>query len=45
VFAPGLSVRFLSIDTLVSMKRSAGRAKDLDDIERLQIVLQESKRS
>ncbi len=45
VFAPGLSVRFVSIETLISMKRSAGRAKDLDDIEHLQIVLQASKRS
>lgn len=34
----GLSVRFISLATLLEMKRKVGRAKDLDDIENLRLV-------
>jgi protein-disulfide isomerase len=37
--APGLPVRFVSIATLIRMKQVAGRAKDLDDIEHLRMIL------
>ncbi len=33
---PGLTVRFVSIPTLIRMKQAAGRARDLDDIQHLQ---------
>ena len=36
--APGIDVRFVSLETLMSMKRISGRAKDLDDLEHLTIV-------
>jgi hypothetical protein len=36
--APGIDVRFVSLETLMSMKRIAGRPKDLDDLEHLTIV-------
>lgn len=39
--APGLSARFVSIPTLIEMKRFAGRPKDLDDIQHLQWILDE----
>ncbi|MCK9538290.1 hypothetical protein [Dokdonella sp.] len=39
---PGLTVRFVSISTLIRMKQVAGRARDLDDIEHLR-QLQEGK--
>jgi hypothetical protein len=32
---PGLTVRFVSIPTLIRMKKAAGRARDLDDIQHL----------
>lgn len=38
---PGLEARFVSVETLISMKRVAGRPKDLDDIEHLNIVAAE----
>lgn len=38
---PDLPVRFVSIPTLIEMKQSAGRPRDLDDIEHLK-NLQES---
>jgi hypothetical protein len=34
-FLPGITLRIARIDTLVAMKRLAGRAKDLADIEEL----------
>ena len=34
-FMPGITLRVARIDTLVAMKRVAGRAKDLADIEEL----------
>jgi len=42
--APGVTVRFVSIATLIVMKQQAGRAKDLDDIEHLRMILDEGKR-
>lgn len=33
--APGMLVRFLGIDALLAMKRSAGREKDLEDVRQL----------
>lgn len=38
---PGVNVRFVSIPTLIEMKRVAGRLRDMDDIQHLQ-WLQES---
>lgn len=32
---PGISVRFVSISTLIRMKQTAGRPRDLDDIQHL----------
>lgn len=39
--APGLTVRFVSIPTLIQMKTLANRPKDLDDIEHLQAIAKE----
>jgi hypothetical protein len=38
---PGLSVRFVSIPTLIHMKEAAGRARDLDDIQHLRWILED----
>ncbi|MBN1378204.1 MAG: hypothetical protein JXA04_03120 [Gammaproteobacteria bacterium] len=35
---PGFSVRFVSIQTLIEMKKAAGREKDLEDIRQLNIL-------
>lgn len=40
--APGLFVRFVSIPTLIRMKEQAGRPRDLDDIEHLRWIMEES---
>jgi hypothetical protein len=41
---PGLSARFVSIATLINMKRAADRPRDRDDIEHLQWIVEESER-
>lgn len=42
---PGLTVRFVSIPALIRMKQLAGRPRDLDDVEHLQIILEEKRRN
>lgn len=42
--APGLTVRFVSIPTLIKMKQLANRPRDLDDIEHLRLILEEKRR-
>jgi Nucleotidyl transferase AbiEii toxin, Type IV TA system len=42
--APGLSVRFVSIPSLIAMKQLANRPRDLDDIEHLRLILEERDR-
>ncbi|MEX2516856.1 MAG: hypothetical protein WD572_08130 [Gammaproteobacteria bacterium] len=37
--APGLSIRYARIETLIAMKSNTGRAKDADDIENLKLLL------
>jgi hypothetical protein len=37
----GLSVRFVSIPTLIRMKEAAGRPRDLDDIQHLRWILED----
>ena len=39
---PDVTVRFVSIPTLIRMKQVAGRARDLDDIEHLRWLQQDS---
>lgn len=36
--APGLTVPYVRLDTLLAMKRAAGRAKDLIDIDELHLL-------
>ncbi|HMH19815.1 MAG TPA: hypothetical protein VK572_16885 [Burkholderiales bacterium] len=43
--APGLTVRFVSISTLIAMKQLANRPRDLDDIEHLRIIIDEKRRN
>ena len=43
--SPGLFVRFVSIATLVAMKRLANRPRDLDDIEHLTMIQNEKQRN
>lgn len=35
---PGLPVHFVALNTLITMKNSAGRAKDRDDIQNLEML-------
>lgn len=42
--APGLTVRFVSISTLIAMKQLANRPRDLDDIEHLRLIMDEKRR-
>jgi len=39
--APDINFRLVNIPTLIKMKQESGRAKDLDDIEHLQMILRE----
>ncbi len=41
---PDLPVRFVSISTLIKMKKLANRPKDLDDIEHLRELMKEKRR-
>lgn len=41
--APGLTVRFVSLGTLIAMKQEAKRPRDLDDIEHLRWILEDRK--
>ena len=43
--APGLFVRFVSIPTLIKMKETANRPRDLDDIQHLEMILEEKKQN
>jgi hypothetical protein len=43
--APGLTVRFVSIPTLITMKQLANRPRDLDDIEHLRLIMEEKRRN
>ena len=38
---PGLTIRYVSIPTLIQMKRRAGRPRDEDDIEHLRLILED----
>jgi hypothetical protein len=40
--AEGIPVRFISIQTLIEMKRLAGRPRDLDDIQHLGWILEDN---
>ena len=39
---PEISFNIVNIPTLIQMKQQAGRAKDLDDIDHLKIILEDS---
>lgn len=41
--APGVSVRFVSLPTLIAMKEEANRPRDLDDIQHLRWILEDQK--
>jgi len=41
--APEISFNIVSIPTLIKMKQKAGRPRDLDDIQHLQLILDENK--
>jgi hypothetical protein len=41
---PGLEARFVRLETLITMKQSAGREKDLEDIRQLRLLLEHSDR-
>jgi predicted nucleotidyltransferase len=43
--APGLTVRFVTIPTLIAMKQLANRPRDLDDIEHLRLIMEEKRRN
>lgn len=44
-FAPGVPMRFVSLDTLISMKEAVGRPRDLDDVWHLRMLRQERDRA
>ncbi len=39
---PGLTAKFVRIETLITMKQSAGREKDLEDVRQLKLLLEHS---
>jgi hypothetical protein len=39
--APGLSVRFVALETLIRMKEAVGRPRDLDDVQHLRWILED----
>lgn len=41
--APGLVVRFVSLETLIQMKQAANRPRDLDDVQHLQWIRDDDK--
>jgi hypothetical protein len=41
--APGISVRFVSLQTLIAMKQEAGRPRDLDDVQHLRWIAEDRK--
>lgn len=41
--APGLSVRFVSLSTLIAMKELANRPRDIDDVQHLRWIQEEKK--
>lgn len=41
--APGLSVQFVSLPTLIAMKEVANRPRDLDDLQHLRWILEDQK--
>ena len=41
---PGVQVRFVSLLTLIRMKEAAGRPRDLDDIQHLRWIVEDSAR-
>lgn len=41
---PGLSARFVRLETLVAMKEAAGRPKDLEDIRQLRLLAERPER-
>jgi predicted nucleotidyltransferase len=41
---PGVTVRFVSLPTLIAMKQEANRPRDLDDIQHLRWIMEEKKR-
>jgi hypothetical protein len=43
--APGLPIRFVSISTLIKMKKLANRPKDLDDIAHLRTIAKAKRRA
>jgi len=42
--SPGVSVRFVSLPTLIEMKELANRPRDIDDIKHLKWIQEEQKR-
>jgi hypothetical protein len=38
---PGLSVRFVALETLIRMKEEAGRPRDQDDVQHLRWILED----
>ena len=41
--SPGVSVRFVSLPTLIAMKEVANRPRDIDDVQHLKWIQEEKK--